>query len=272
MYQIYIHTSWCATKCSHMFLKHVPHYFFNLFYLSGFLIYPLYVTLFKQISLSGQFRGVGFRFSPPQPESSSSSFFLLFSRGQLQSKYNFSDVVIDFHRSKRYSVSTLAEKLGSSVCQALPFFHALTGCDTTSAFKNVGKKTAYEVMVKVLPDIQSTFSTFFFNPFKEITKDSPEFKAIERFVILLYSRTSTHTSVNEAWLDLYFKRTHNLERIPPTADALLLHTKKGNLSNGGLGNIFGAPTKSPISLWLWLEAWWSKLTLGTTVDFPRRSQ
>ena len=139
MYQIYIHTSWCATKCSHMFLKHVPHYFFNLFYLSGFLIYPLYVTLFKQISLSGQFRGVGFRFSP-QPESSSSSFFLLFSRGQLQSKYNFSDVVIDFHRSKRYSVSTLAEKLGSSVCQALPFFHALTGCDTTSAFKNVGKK------------------------------------------------------------------------------------------------------------------------------------
>ena len=59
---------------------------------------------------------------------------------QLQSKYNFSDVVIDFNRTKRYSISTLAEKLGSSVCQALPFFHALTGSDTTSAFKNVGKK------------------------------------------------------------------------------------------------------------------------------------
>ena len=54
---------------------------------------------------------------------------------QLQSKYNFSDVVIDFSRTKRYSVSTLAEKLGTSICQALPFFHALTGSDTTSAFK-----------------------------------------------------------------------------------------------------------------------------------------
>ena len=61
---------------------------------------------------------------------------------QLQSKYNFSDVVIDFNRTKRYSISTLAEKLGSSVCQALPFFHALTGSDTTSAFKNVGKKNS----------------------------------------------------------------------------------------------------------------------------------
>ena len=151
---------------------------------------------------------------------------------QLQSKYNFSDVVIDFNRTKRYSVHTLAEKLGSSVCQALPFFHALTGSDTTSAFKNVGKKTAYEVMVKVLPDIQRTFSTFFFHPFKEITKDSPEFKAIEQFVILLYSRTSTHTSVNEARMDLYFKKTHNLERVPPTADALLLHTKRAIYQTG----------------------------------------
>ena len=93
---------------------------------------------------------------------------------QLQSKYNFSDVVIDLSHTKRYSVSTLAEKLGTSICQALPFFHALTGNETTSAFKNIGKKTAYEVMIKVLPDIQSTFSTFFFHPFKEITKDSPE--------------------------------------------------------------------------------------------------
>ena len=59
---------------------------------------------------------------------------------QLQARYNFNDIVIDFGLTNRYSVSTIAEKLGTTVCQALPFFHALTGCDTTSAFKNIGKK------------------------------------------------------------------------------------------------------------------------------------
>ena len=151
---------------------------------------------------------------------------------QLQARYNFNDIVIDFGLTNRYSVSTIAEKLGTTVCQALPFFHALTGCDTTSAFKNIGKKTAYEVMIKVLPDIQNTFSTFFFNPFKQITKESPEFKAIERFVILLYSRTSPHTSVNEARMEMYFQKTQNLERVPPTADALLLHIKRAIFQTG----------------------------------------
>ena len=97
---------------------------------------------------------------------------------QLQAKYNFDDIVIDFGLTKRYSVSTIAEKLGAVVCQALPFFHALTGCDTTSAFKNIGKKTAYEVMIKVLPDIQNTFSTYFFNPFKQTTKESQSSKQL----------------------------------------------------------------------------------------------
>ena len=151
---------------------------------------------------------------------------------QLQARYNFNDIVIDFGLTNRYSVSTIAEKLGAVVCQALPFFHALTGCDTTSAFKNIGKKTAYEVMLKVLPDIQNTFSTYFFHPFKQITKASPEFKAIERYVILLYSRTSSHTSVNEARMEMYFQKTQNLERVPPTADALLLHIKRAIYQTG----------------------------------------
>ena len=34
----------------------------------------------------------------------------------------------------------LRQKLGKKLCKGLPAFHALTGCDTTSAIAGVGKK------------------------------------------------------------------------------------------------------------------------------------
>ena len=36
----------------------------------------------------------------------------------------------------------IAMTLGPSKCHGLPFFHALTGCDTVSCFSGRGKKTA----------------------------------------------------------------------------------------------------------------------------------
>ena len=35
---------------------------------------------------------------------------------------------------------TLTEVLGTNLCNLLPAFHALTGCDTTSALYQIGKK------------------------------------------------------------------------------------------------------------------------------------
>ena len=48
-------------------------------------------------------------------------------------------------RSFRFiAVHEIAETLGPDKCQALPFFHAFTGCDTVSCFGGRGKKTAWE--------------------------------------------------------------------------------------------------------------------------------
>jgi hypothetical protein len=44
--------------------------------------------------------------------------------------------------------------LGSVLCRVLPAAHALTGCDTTSSFFGIGKKTMY----KVLKDSQKEFA------------------------------------------------------------------------------------------------------------------
>ena len=41
-------------------------------------------------------------------------------------------------------VHRLREKLGQKLCRCLPAFHALTGCDTTSALAGVSQKKAWE--------------------------------------------------------------------------------------------------------------------------------
>jgi hypothetical protein len=53
---------------------------------------------------------------------------------------------------KYIAAHVIAEKLGHSKSQALPFFHAFSGCDTVSAVNGRGKKTAWEVW-KVYPEV-----------------------------------------------------------------------------------------------------------------------
>ena len=52
------------------------------------------------------------------------------------------------------------------------------------------------------------------------------FPIIERYVSLLYDPTTLLSSVNECRKSLFTARGRSLESIPPTQDALLLHTKR----------------------------------------------
>ncbi len=79
----------------------------------------------------------------------------------------------------------------------VPVFHALTGCDTNSAFKGNGKKTAWQAW-QVLQAVTNTFVHLAQHPFEKLTADSEHFKAIERLVVVLYDRTSSLSSVNDA--------------------------------------------------------------------------
>ena len=65
------------------------------------------------------------------------------------------------------------------------------------------------------------------NPFQNFDEEDDKFKKIQRFVVLMYSRTSAINDVNEARIDLYFSQTQNIETIPPTKNALLMHTNTG---------------------------------------------
>jgi len=93
----------------------------------------------------------------------------------------------------------LAEKLGDKAL-VLP---ALTGCDTVSFFLGRGKLTAWEVW-KSFPSLTEVLLQLSRNPYSSLSDSM--LKRIERFVILLYNRTSTLSSINEERMYLFTKR------------------------------------------------------------------
>ena len=72
--------------------------------------------------------------------------------------------------------------------------HALTGCDTISFFSGKGKRTALDTW-SVFPAVPGVLVDL-----SSVQKSIPDdyMPLIERFVVLLQSRTSTALKVNEA--------------------------------------------------------------------------
>lgn len=119
-------------------------------------------------------------------------------------------------------VHSIASALPDEKCEALTFFHAVTGCDTVSYMSGRGKKTAWNAW-KSMPEITETFlhlST------PQSTVSEEDIQALERFVVILYSRTCPLTSVNEARQSIFAQGTRTIDNIPPTQAALVQHIKR----------------------------------------------
>ena len=124
-----------------------------------------------------------------------------------------SELWIEFGIGKHYRfipAHLVALSMGPKRASALPFFHALTGCDTTSAFCGIGKKTAWDAW-EIFPQVTTVFSSLSKN-LCEI--DHSLLDKLEHFVVLLYSKTCEAERVNEARQEL-FARGRSVENIPP---------------------------------------------------------
>ena len=98
-------------------------------------------------------------------------------------------------------------------------------------FQRNWKKKAYDAL-KAYKNAESTLGDFFFNTFQDITEDDDKFKIIQRLVILMYARTSTLTAINDLRVEMYFQRSQNIELIPTTQNALLMHVKRAIYQTG----------------------------------------
>lgn len=127
------------------------------------------------------------------------------------------------------SVHGIAHALGTEKAESLIAFHALTGCDQTSFFSGRGKVTAWETW-KLFPEITASFKALSNTPDQRIIFDVQP--SLERFVVLMYDRTSTTGCVNEARKHLFAKKGRTTDAIPPTSDALLQHVKRSAYQAG----------------------------------------
>ena len=108
------------------------------------------------------------------------------------------------------------------ICATLPMFHAFTGCDTVSAFCGRGKKTAWNTW-KVYPEVITAFEEF---PLMQTETSDIAMETLERFVVLLYDRTSDIMNVNDSRKYLFTQKTRSLENLPPTQEVLKQHIKR----------------------------------------------
>ena len=119
-------------------------------------------------------------------------------------------------------IHEVAAAVGPRKSANLPLFHAITGCDTVSSFAGIGKKTAWAAW-NVYPEVTEAFEELLHmaDPISDRTLE-----VIERFVVLMYSRTSDLSRVNDARKQLVAQKSRSLENIPPTQAALEQHLKR----------------------------------------------
>ena len=121
----------------------------------------------------------------------------------------------------------MARTLGPDRCIALPVFHAFTGCDTVSSFGGRGKKTAWDTWM-TFDDVTRAFCALANTP--DAIDDWME--PLEQFVVLLYDRTSSQESVNQARKQLFTQKGRGIDGFPPTQAALIQHTKRAAYQAG----------------------------------------
>ena len=108
------------------------------------------------------------------------------------------------------------------ICTTLPMFHAFTGCDTVSSFCGRGKKTAWNAW-NVFPEAKQVFEAL---QLMQTDMNESTMATVERFVVLLYNRTSDIMNVNESRKYLFTQKGRSLENLPPTLEVLKQHTKR----------------------------------------------
>ena len=132
--------------------------------------------------------------------------------------YNFSDqiswLILKLER-RRGCIRAISTKLGRNKSIALPVFHSFTGTDTTSAFRGVGKKTAWLTWER-FTEVTEAFLLMAKNPFHPISAEAVHFKTLERYTLLMYDKTADTDYVNDIRRILFTKKGLSFEHIPPT--------------------------------------------------------
>ncbi len=150
-------------------------------------------------------------------------------------RLDLQELWIEFGTGKNHryiSINDISNAIGALKSSSIPFVHALTGCDTVSSFLGHGKKGAWDTW-NSFPAVTPIFAELSSTPGRP---NDESITILERFVILLYDKTSICTDINDARKQLFTKKGRAMERLPPSHSALLQHILRAVYQGG----IFGA--------------------------------
>ena len=111
--------------------------------------------------------------------------------------------------------------IGPARASGILYCHAFTGCDVVYAFRGKGKKSACQTW-DVFDEVRETFSNLSKFP-TEVTYT--DLQTLERFVVLMYDRSSAAIGVDGARLHMFARKQQPYDSIPPTQAALREHVK-----------------------------------------------
>ena len=149
-------------------------------------------------------------------------------------------------------IHTMHANLGPEKSKAILMFHPMTGCDQVSFLAGRSKKTSWDTWQK-FEDITSILERLSNAPSKSVVDEMlPD---IERFIILIFDRTSTCTKVDQCRQNLFTKKGRSIENIPPTCAALYQHIIRSVYQAGYVWNQATRPQQilpSPTD-WGWTQ-------------------
>ena len=128
--------------------------------------------------------------------------------------------------AKTYDFIQLRDRIGL----ALPFFHAFTGCDTTSSVYRYGRCKFSDTWMREDPEVTNTFIELS-NALTVIRED--QISKIETFLVSIYYPGQKHLSIDDARLKSFLRSpAPDLCSITISRSGLIQHIKRSALQAG----------------------------------------
>ena len=126
---------------------------------------------------------------------------------------------------KRFTpIPEISANMGTDLALLLPVLHALSGCDSTSAFSGYGKKSFFDV-VKKNPELVDGLNEIGNDP-TQLSNNAME--AVISLLCFIYGQKDSYKSVNDLRYKLFAKKGLSSQRLPPSSDALHQHMQRVN--------------------------------------------
>ena len=185
---------------------------------------------------------------------------------QVLNKIGMQQLLVTYGQGKNLRwipIHDLYSSLGQQRSKAILFFHAFTGCDVTSGFRGKGKRTAWQTW-DVFPEASEVFQNL--SQSQPIMTDS-DLKILERFVVIMYDKSCSAESVDDARMELFARKQRAYQSIPPTKAALIQHIKRASYQAGCIWSqsTIRQPEPQSPSDWGWTHNGDSWQVFGTTL-------